>query len=248
MSAHIVSAIVAAFLGSMVECVEALTVILAVAVTRGWRPALLGTAGGLLALLILVAALGPALTLIPLAALQLVVGTLLLLFGLRWLRKAILRAAGVIPLHDEAAIFASETATLAAGGRSRWDAVGIGTALKIVILEGIEVVFIVVAVGAAGGLLLPASLGALAALLVVTVLGVMLHRPLAQIPENAPKFCVGVLLAAFGAFWAGEGAGINWWGGDWAVPALIAGFAAIAVATVASCRPREVAALPRAGD
>lgn len=242
MSAHIVSAILAAFLASMVECVEALTVILAVAVTRGWRAALIGTAGGLVTLFILVAALGPALTYIPLAALQLVVGTLLLLFGLRWLRKAILRAVGIIPLHDEAAIYASETATLTAGSRhARWDAVGIGTAFKIVILEGLEVVFIVVAVGATGGLLLPASLGAAAALFVIIVLGVLLHRPLAQIPENALKFCVGILLAAFGTFWAGEGAGIGWWGGDWAVLALIAGFAAIAVTTVASCRPSSVA-------
>ena len=105
-----------------------------------------------------------------------------------------------------------------------------------------------VAVGATGGLLLPASLGAAAALFVIIVLGVLLHRPLAQIPENALKFCVGILLAAFGTFWAGEGSGIGWWGGDWAVLALIAGFAAIAAATVASCRPRTAAAMSHGGE
>src|SRR5260221_9005329 len=159
--AHAGPSIAAAFLASLVEFAEALTVVLAVAAVRGWRPALTGPGLGLGALALLVIALGPALARIPLDLVQLVVRVLLLLFGLRWLRKAILRAAGVIPLHDEDAAFAAQTATLQRGV----DAVGIATAFKIVMLEGIEVVFIVVAIGAAGGLLVPASPGAAAAVL-----------------------------------------------------------------------------------
>ncbi len=241
--AHAGPSIAAAFLASLVEFVEALTVVLAVAAVRGWRPALTGTGLGLGALALLVIVLGPALARIPLDLVRLAVGVLLLLFGLRWLRKAILRAAGVIPLHDEDAAFAAETAILRRGV----DAVGIATAFKIVMLEGIEVVFIVVAIGAAGGLLLPASLGAAAALLVVVALGAALHRPLARIPENALKFAVGVLLAAFGTFWTGEGIGIAWPGEDWAVLGLIAGFALVALSTVPLCRGRH-AALPEQGD
>lgn len=241
--AHAGPSIVAAFLASLVEFVEALTVVLAVAAVRGWRPALTGTGFGLAALALLVAMLGPALARIPLELVQLVVGALLLLFGLRWLRKAILRAAGVVALHDEDAAFAAETATLRRGA----DAVGIATAFKIVMLEGIEVVFIVVAIGAAGGLLVPASLGAAAALIVVVALGAALHRPLARVPENALKFAVGILLAAFGTFWTGEGIGVAWPGEDWAVLGLIASFAAIALLTVPLCRASR-AARAAAGD
>ncbi|HZB90719.1 MAG TPA: hypothetical protein VE397_04705 [Stellaceae bacterium] len=236
---HAGPTILAAFLASLVEFVEALTVVLAVGVTRGWRPALLGAALGLALLLLLVAVLGPALALVPLGALQLVVGVLLLLFGLRWLRKAILRAAGIIPRHDEGAAFASETAALgAAGSGSAWDVLGLAAAFKIVVLEGLEVVFIVIALGAAGGLLLPAGLGAAAALAVVVALGALLHRPLANVPENALKLVVGVLLSAFGTFWAGEGMGVPWPGADWAALALVAGFAATAALSIAACRGR----------
>jgi uncharacterized membrane protein len=244
--AHVLPTVTAAFLASLVEFVEALTVVLAVGTVRGWRPALIGTFGGVAGLVLLVAALGPSLTLIPLADLQLVVGVLLLLFGLRWLRKAVLRAAGVIALHDEAAVFASETASLAAGARrpSGWDSVAIATAFKIVMLEGIEVVFIVIAVGAAGGLLMPASLGAGAALAVVAVLGLALHRPLAKIPENALKFAVGVLLAAFGTVWTGEGIGVAWPGEDWSVLGLVAGFLVVALLAVPLCRLRRPLPIP----
>lgn len=238
---HAGPSILAAFLAALVEFVEALTVVLAVGTVRGWRPALAGSGLGLGLLLGLVAALGPALTQIPLGFVQLVVGVLLLLFGLRWLRKAILRAAGVIPRHDEAAAFAHEAASLRAQGTrpAGWDLVGIGTAFKIVLLEGLEVVFIVIAIGAAGGLLIPASLGAAVALLVVGALGAALHRPLAQIPENALKFAVGVLLAAFGTFWTGEGLGLAWPGDDLAVLGLIAGFALAAAGAVAACRHQD---------
>jgi Ca2+/H+ antiporter, TMEM165/GDT1 family len=238
--AHAGPSIAAAFLASLVECVEALTVVLAVGVTRGWRPALAGAGLGVGVLSALILALGPALVRIPLELVQLVVGTLLLLFGLRWLRKAVLRAAGVIPLHDERLAFTAEVSALKMIGGSvgALDPVGIGTAFKIVLLEGIEVVFIVIAVGAAGGLLVPAGIGAAAALGVVIALGLLVHRPLAQIPENALKFLVGVLLAAFGTFWAGEGAGLDWPGADWSVLALIAGFALAAGVSAALCRGR----------
>jgi Ca2+/H+ antiporter, TMEM165/GDT1 family len=240
---HAGSSILAAFLASLVEFVEALTVVLAVGIVRGWRSALTGTGLALVVLLTLVVVLGPALQSIPLDLVQLIVGVLLLLFGMRWLRKAILRAAGVIPLHDEDAIFANETRTLSQSSpasTSGWDRIAVAAAFKIVMLEGIEVVFIVVAVGATSGQLLPAGLGAAAALVVVVLLGLVLHRPLALIPENTLKFAVGVLLCAFGTFWTGEGIGIQWPGEDWAILALIAGFLASAGSAVLLCRNQEI--------
>ena len=231
--------IIDAFLASLVEFVEALTVVLAVGTVRGWRGALIGSGGAVVALAAIVAALGPALTRVPLNVVQLVVGTLLLLFGMRWLRKAILRSAGIIPLHDEEAAYAKETETLRGigeGGKA-WDPVAIATAFKITMLEGLEVVFIVIAVGAGGaGLLIPASAGALGALMLVVLLGVILHRPLTSIPENSLKFVVGVLLTAFGTFWVGEGIGLSWPGRDWSILGLVAGFFLIALATVPWCR------------
>lgn len=217
-------AVGAAFLASLVEVVEAFTIILAVATLRGWRPAVLGTSAALAVLALTVIALGPLLGLVPLHLLQLVIGILLLLFGIGWLRKAALRSAGVIPQHDEDAIFAEESKHLTEEARRNkqtsldWIA-GI-TAFKAVLLEGLEVVFIVIAVGAGRGLLWPASLGAAAACLAVLLIGAIVHRPLARVPENALKFGVGVMLSAFGVFWTGEGLGIHWPGGDLALPAL----------------------------
>jgi len=232
--AHLGPTVAAAFLASMVEFVEALTVILAVGTVRGWRGALGGAAAALIVLLALVALLGPALTAVPLGWVQLFVGALLLLFGMRWLRKASLRTAGIIPLHDEAVAYAKESEALRAAGGigAGFDAIGFAAAFKITMLEGIEVVFIVIAIGAGGtGLLAPACLGAAAALVLVLLLGVAVHRPLARIPENTLKFIVGVLLSAFGAFWFGEGSGVAWPGDDLSILALIAGFAATALAT-----------------
>ena len=229
---HAGPTILAAFLASLVECVEAMTIVLAVGAVRGWRGALGGTVLALLVLLALVLLLGPALTRVPRGLVQAGLGTLTLLFGMRWLRKAILRAAGVIALHDEDAAFAQETTLLRGLGGigAGWDRVAVSTAFKITMIEGIEVVFIVVALGAAGtGLLLPASLGAVAALLLVVALGAVLHRPVATIPENTLKFAVGVLLCAFGTFWVGEGMGLHWPGDDLSLLGLIAGFAAVAV-------------------
>jgi uncharacterized membrane protein len=222
-------AIGSAFLASAVEIVEAFTIILAVATLRGWRPAVLGTAGALVTLAAVVLALGPLLDNVPIHVLQLVVGVLLLLFGIGWLRKAALRAAGVIPLHDEDAVFANEKVHLDEEARRRktshdWIA-GIA-AYKAVLLEGLEVVFIVIAVGAGRGLIWPASLGALAACAAVLAIGAIVHRPLSNVPENTLKFGVGVMLSAFGVFWTGEGIGVEWPGADLALLMFAALFVA----------------------
>jgi len=219
-------AVGSAFLASTVEVVEAFTIVLAVGTLRGWRPALLGTATALVVLGLLIVSLGPLLERVPLQALQLVIGVLLLLFGMGWLRKAILRAAGVIPLHDEEAIFASESAQLSAATdthRASLEWIAGLTAFKAVLLEGLEVAFIVIAVGAGRGLLWPAAFGALAACLAVLAVGVAIHKPLAKVPENTLKFAVGVMLSSFGVFWTGEGLGIHWPGQD----AVLIGFAAV---------------------
>jgi uncharacterized membrane protein len=213
-------AVTAAFLASLVEVVEAFTIVLAVATLRGWRPAALGTTAGLAVLAGIVLLLGPLLDRVPITSLQLAIGILLLLFGMGWLRKASLRAAGVIPLHDEDAIFAAETADLAEQADRRWrslDWIAGITAFKAVLLEGLEVVFIVIAVGAGRHLLVPASLGALAACALVLSVGAIVHRPLSRVPENLLKFGVGVMLSAFGVFWTGEGLGIAWPGQDLAL-------------------------------
>jgi uncharacterized membrane protein len=163
---------------------------------------------------------------------------LLLLFGMRWLRKAMLRSAGVIALRDEAAAYDREAASLRTGppAFAAWDRVAVATAFNITMVEGLEVVFIVIAVGSAGRLLVPASLGAAAALLFVMLLGIVLHRPVSTIPENLLKFGVGVLLCAFGTFWVGEGFGLAFPGGDWSLPGLVLGYMAAALAGVAACR------------
>ena len=220
-------AIGAAFFASAVEIVEAFTIVLVVVTLRGWKPAAAGTAAALGVLAAIVVILGSMLDRVPLHALQLVIGVLLLLFGIGWLRKAALRAGGIIPLHDEAAIFAREAEELSEAVRRRetsqdWIA-GIA-AFKAVLLEGVEVIFIVIAVGAGRGLIWPASLGALAACALVLLAGATLHRPLAQVPENTLKFGVGVMLSAFGVFWTGEGLGVDWPGGDLALLVFAAAF------------------------
>ncbi|MFB9149991.1 COG4280 domain-containing protein [Roseovarius ramblicola] len=213
-------AVGAAFLASIVEVVEAFTIVLVVATLRGWKPAVLGTGAALFVLAATVVILGPLLDQVPLHLLQLVIGVLLLLFGIGWLRKAALRAGGVIPLHDEDAIFARETAGLTAEverQRTSQDWIAGIAAFKAVLLEGLEVIFIVIAVGAGRGMLWPASLGALAACLLVLLVGAIAHRPLARVPENTLKFGVGVMLSAFGVFWTGEGLGVDWPGHDLAL-------------------------------
>jgi uncharacterized membrane protein len=234
-----VPAIASAFLASLVEVVEALTIVLAVVSLRGWRPAIAGTLAALGVLAATVLILGPLLDRVPLHVLQLVIGILLLLFGLGWLRKASLRAAGVIALHDEDAIFIKETAELreqVARRETSRDWIAGMTAFKAVLLEGLEVVFIVIAVGAGRGLLVPAGLGALAACVVVLGIGAVVHRPLSKVPENTLKFVVGVMLSSFGVFWTGEGLGIAWPGADLALLAFVATFLAAGLAAAALAR------------
>jgi uncharacterized membrane protein len=232
------AAVSAAFLASLVEAVEAFTIVLAAAAIRGWRVASLGALAGLALLALIVLALGPLLARFPIAWLQLGVGISLLVFGVRWLRKAILRAAGHIPLHDELAAYAAGSAELSRH-ESRLDWFAGLASFKAVLLEGLEVAFIVVAVGAGSGLLLPASLGAAAACALVVLVGLALHRPLARVPENQLKFAVGVMLSAFGVYWTGEGLGVSWPLGDLAIVALAALFLGVSlIAVVALKRPR----------
>src|SRR3954468_18044729 len=209
-----------AFLASAVEMVEALTIVLAVGVTRGWRSPLIGVAAAALALVAIVAALGPALQVLPIDVLRLVVGALLLCFGLQWLRKAILRSSGYKPMHDEEEAFLAERGEAAAAGRDERigiDWYGFTIAFKGVLLEGLEVAFIVVTFGATQGSLGPAAAAAAGAVVVVAAAGLVVRGPLARVPENTLKFAVGVMLTSFGIFWGGEGAGVEWPGGDLAI-------------------------------
>jgi uncharacterized membrane protein len=235
------AAVSAAFLASLVEAVEAFTIVLAAAAVRGWRVATLGAAAALALLALIVLVAGPLLARFPVQWLQLGIGIALLVFGVRWLRKAILRAAGLMPLHDEAAAFAAGSVALRRH-HARLDWVAGLVSFKAVLLEGIEVAFIVLAVGAGRGLLGAAALGAIAACALVTVFGLALRRPLARVPENQLKFAVGVMLSAFGVYWTGEGLGVAWPLGDLAIVLLAALFLGVAlVAVVALKRPSQVA-------
>jgi uncharacterized membrane protein len=236
--------VLGAALASGVEMVEATTIVLALGMSRGWRAPLLGTAASLGVLAVLTAALGPALERIPIDSLRLVVGTLVLLFGLQWLRKAILRAAGRLPKHDEEVAFAEELGRARAAGRERGslDGYSFTLAFKSVLLEGLEVVFIVLTLGANQGSIPLAALGAAAAVVVVGVAAVFVRHPLSRVPENALKFGVGVMLTAFGTFWAAEGAGVHWPGEDAALLALVALTTAWSLAFVRVLRPEPVPA------
>jgi len=238
--------VLAAFLASAVEMVEALTIVLAVGVTRNWRSALIGVAAATVALAAVVAVLGPALTLIPINGLRLVVGTLLLIFGLQWLRKAILRASGYKALHDEDAIFRKEQEEARRAGkevRAGLDWYAFTLSFKGVFLEGLEVAFIVLTFGSTQGSIPLAAAGAAAALLVVAVVGVAIHAPLSRVPENTMKFAVGVMLTTFGIFWGAEGAGIAWPGTDAALLGVLVFVIAISLALVAVLRRQNERAL-----
>jgi uncharacterized membrane protein len=224
--------------------VEALTIVLAAGVTRGWRSALFGLGSAVIVLTAIVAVLGPALTLIPISALRLVVGALLLAFGLQWLRKAILRASGFKALHDEEAIYAEELAEARAAGheeRAGMDWYGFTLSFKGVLLEGLEVAFIVVTFGSAQGNIPLAAAAAGVALVLVATVGVLVRAPLARVPENTLKFAVGVMLTTFGIFWSAEGAGADWPGGDAALPVVLVFVIAISFASVVLLRRRRVA-------
>jgi uncharacterized membrane protein len=227
--------VVSSFLASAVEMVEALTIVLAVGVTRGWRSTLIGVAAALVVLAVICGALGPALTLIPIDALRLVVGALLLVFGLQWLRKAILRASGFKALHDEAAIFEREAAAAreqAMQVRAGLDWYAFTLSFKGVLLEGLEVAFIVVTFGATANQVGLAVIGAAAALVIVLAVGVVVHAPLSRVPENTLKYVVGIMLTSFGTFWSAEGAGVNWPGSDGAILGLLAFYFVVSVLMV----------------
>jgi uncharacterized membrane protein len=225
----------AAFTASAVEMVEALTIVLAVGVTRGWRSPLVGTAAALVALAAIVGALGPALTLVPIGTLRLVVGALLLVFGLQWLRKAILRASGFKALHDEDEIFAREREAARLAGveeRAGLDWFAFTLSFKGVFLEGLEVAFIVVSFGSTKGGVPIAAAAAGVALVLVAITGVVVRGPLSRVPENALKFAVGTMLTTFGVFWGAEGAGVSWPGNEAALLGVLAFVAAVSLLLV----------------
>ncbi|GAB2539870.1 COG4280 domain-containing protein [Nocardia heshunensis] len=223
------------FLACAVEAVEALTVVLAAGTTRGWRSAMQGLAAALLMLAVVIAVLGPAVRFIPLTSLRLVVGALLLVFGLQWLRKAVLRGSGYRALHDETVAFRKQIAAAATASSGRRGIVddwyGFTLSFKGVVLEGLEVVFIVVTFGANQHDIPLAVAGAAVAVAMVALLGLAIRKPLARVPENTMKFAVGVMLTAFGIFWSGEGAGVTWPHTDAALLALVPTIAAAALAT-----------------
>ena len=231
----------AVFAACAVEAVEALTIVLAVGITRSWRSTMIGVVAALIVLAALVAALGPALKLIPIDALRIVVGGLLLIFGLQWLRKAMLRAAGIKALHDEDAIYARTraAATDIALAEGRLDAYSTTIAFKGVLLEGLEVAFIVLTFGTNQKNLPVAAIAAGAAVIVVVILGAAVRGPLSRVPENTLKYVVGVLLTSFGIFWGGEGAGVEWPGSDFAILALVGFVGVVSVLLTQALRRRR---------
>lgn len=231
------------FLACAVEAVEALTIVLAVGITREWKSTFQGMAAALVALAVITAAVGPAISYLPLTALRLVVGALLAIFGLQWLRKAVLRGSGYKALHDEASAYLREVAAAKeAGGRSRRgvsDWYSFTLSFKGVLLEGLEVVFIVITFGGNAHDIGAAALGAAAAVIVVVLTGIAVKAPLTKVPENWMKFTVGVMLTAFGTFWGAEGAGAQWPEGDAALLVLVPVIALVAAGCVWWLRSRK---------
>ncbi len=223
----------AVFLASAVEMIEALTIVLAVGHVRGWRSAFRGVALALVALAALVGAFGPALVSVPLTALRLVVGTVLLIFGMQWLRKAILRSSGLKSKHDEDAIYRATVAELQAQGATvKHDQVAFVIAFKGVFLEGLEIVITVLTLGTSAHRLGLAVIVAAVAVVLVGVVGVIVAQQLSSVPENAMKMTVGVMLVSYGTFWCGEGLHVRWPGGDTTLLVLVAIYALVAVVLV----------------
>jgi len=244
--------ILTVFIACAVEATEALTIVLAAGLTREWRSTFQGMAVALVVLAVVTAVLGPALTVIPLSALRLVVGALLAIFGIQWLRKAILRATGHKSLHDEASAYlrevaaAKSAATQTRRGVRDWYAFTLS--FKGVLLEGLEVVFIVLTFGANQRNVGAAAIGAAAAIVVVTVTGIAVRAPLARLPENAMKFAVGIMLTSFGLFWGTEGAGVSWPGHDAALLVLVPVTALVSLGYTTLLRPgRRPQAAPPGG-
>jgi uncharacterized membrane protein len=234
---------VTVFLACAVEAVEATTVVLAMGTARDWRSTMTGLAAGLLVLALTVAVLGPAISALPLGALRLVVGGALLIFGLQWLRKAVLRAGGRKALHDEDAAFRDQLAAAEAASTRRLGMVrdwyAFTVSFKGVVLEGLEVVFITITFGANQHDMPIAVLAAVIAVLVVAAAGIAVRSPMSRVPENTTKFVVGVMLCAFGTFWGAEGAGANWPGGDAALLVLIPLYAGVALVVATALRSRS---------
>jgi len=228
--------VASSFLASTVEFVEAVTIVLAVGVTRQWRSAIFGVVAALVALALLIAVFGTAIVLfVPISAVRVFVGGFLLIYGLQWLTKSVLRAGGAKAKHDEAAIFQREIAALREEPpvpESGMDWISFTVAAKGVLLEGLEVAFIVVTFGASAGMLAPAALGAAGAGALVLAIAFLVHRPLAAVPENGLKFVVGIMLTGFGTFWSGEGIGVDWPAGDLTILVLLAAYVAIALAGI----------------
>ena len=225
MSTSAILVVLGAFLASAVEMVEALTIVLGVGIVRGWRSTLIGVGAATIVLAALVAALGPALTVVPIETLRLIVGALLLAFGLQWLRKAILRSGGYMPHHDEDAAFRRQREQAAKAGheeKAGLDWYSFTVAFKGVLLEGLEVVFIVISFGSAQNEIGLAAAGAVAAFVVVVGAGVLARGPLERVPENTIKYAVGLLLTSFGCFWGAEGAGVDWPGDELSLLGVIA--------------------------
>jgi uncharacterized membrane protein len=235
---------VSVFLACAVEAVEALTIVLAVGVTRQWRSTMIGLAAALAVLCAITLALGPALTALPIGVLRVVVGGLLLIFGLQWLRKAVLRASGLKALHNENELFSEETAAARGAGEvpAGFDPYSFTVSFKGVLLEGLEVVFIVLTFGANQHRVGLAAAAAAVAVLLVAIAGMLAHAPLARVPENAMKFSVGVMLTSFGIFWGAEGAGAHWPGGDAALLAIVPAVLLMGLAQVRLLRARRVVA------
>jgi uncharacterized membrane protein len=236
----------AVFLASAVECVEALTIVLAVGSTRSWSSAFAGTGAALALLAAVVAVAGAGLGSIPLTPLRIAIGALLLAFGLQWLRKAVLRAAGRKALRQELLAYREEVDAARTHEREdgRWDPYSFSIAFKGVLLEGFEVALIVVTLGAQKKDVPLAAGAAVLAALSVTAVGVAVRHPLARVPENAMKMAVGVMLCSFGVFWLGEGLGVDWPGGEGMLAAIVAAVLACTALLVLALR-RVDPALPR---
>lgn len=252
--------VIAAFLASTVEFVEAFTIVLVVGVTINWKSSFIGLAAATVALIALVGVFGTALVLyIPLSVLRFVVGFLLILFGLKWLKKSVLRYAGVKAIHDEEAIYEEQQAEMRARGEAKSDRIdpfGVATSFKSVLLEGLEVAFIVITFGTASANseatkaqgITYAAIGAAAALVLVALLGVVIRAPLQRVPENTLKFVVGVMLTTFGTFWGGEGIGIQWPGADLFLLGLIAFYLIVSFVLITWLRPYGAARIHPASD
>jgi uncharacterized membrane protein len=239
--------VIAVCLASLVEFIEALTIVLAVAIVGGWRNATLGALAAVATLAVIVAIAGPILLHINIQPLQIIAGLALLIFGARWLRKAILRGAGKLAMHDEAKIYEKEVGALTSRtprAVAGFDISSAGTAFNGVLVEGLEVVFIIVAAGATAKGLVAASLGAAIALAVVAILGLVLRRPITQVPENTLKLVVAIMLCGLGIYWLGEGLGLNWPGGMWMSLILAAAFLTFALITIQVLKGRPDAPPP----